>query len=96
MNAARSREMRRHEPRQLAQHVEQPHDGERLGGLPHLATGGAHLRPRDAEELRFGLAPAQRLDEACAQRISRRLPRDQCHPQRTRHDAYRTRLRELE
>jgi len=32
-----------------------------------------------------GLAPAQRLDESGAQRIARRLSRDQCHPQSMRH-----------
>ena len=41
--------------------------------------------PGDAEKLRVRLDPPQRLDQRRSERVSRRLPRDQSHPQRRRH-----------
>jgi hypothetical protein len=45
--------------RQIAQDLEQSHDGQRLGGLPDLAAGGLHFGTGDAEEFGIRRAPPQ-------------------------------------
>jgi hypothetical protein len=70
--------------RQVAQHLEQPHHGERFGRLPHLAARVAHLRPGDAEEACLGVECPQRPDQARPERVARRLAGHQSHPQRHR------------
>jgi hypothetical protein len=61
--------------RQLLEYLEESHHGERLGGLPDLAAGGAHLGTRDAEELHVRLDSPQRLHQSGPERVSRRLSR---------------------
>ena len=73
------------QPRQMAQDLEQAHDGERFGGLPGLASRSLHLRAGNAEEFSARREPAQRMNQIGAQRVARRFARHQTHPQRSRH-----------
>ena len=70
------------QPRQIAQDLEQAHDGKRLGRLPGLAACREHLRSGDAEELRVRRQVPQCADQPRAERVARRLSRHQTHPQR--------------
>ena len=63
-------------PRQVRQHLGEPHDRELLGAIPRLAARRDHLGPRDADERRIGHARLQRLDEPGAERVARRLAGD--------------------
>ncbi len=57
------------------------HDRELVDVVPGRATGGPHLRTRDARELGLRKSPAQRFDERGSQRVTGCLARDQCDAQ---------------
>ena len=57
------------------------HHREFVDVVPGGATGGLHLRARDARELGLRESPAQRFDERGTQRVTGCLARDQCDAQ---------------
>src|SRR5690606_1271640 len=75
------------QPRQVAQHLGEPHDRKLLGPIPRRAARGDHLLAGDAVELGVREPPLQRGDQAGAQRIAGFLAGDERESERTIHAA---------
>ena len=65
------------EPRQMPQHLGEPHDGELLGVGQRFAARSTHPRPRDAHDAHARQPRTQHIDQGGTEVVSRGLARHQ-------------------